>query len=309
MSPPMAPRTAPFLPTTAEELRALGWPGIDVLLVSGDAYIDHPSFGAAVIGRVLEAQGLRVGIVAQPDWRSTRDVSRLGRPRLFVGITAGAMDSMVNHYTAHKRPRSDDAYTPGGAAGRRPDRAAVVYARLCREAFGPTTPIVIGGIEASLRRIAHYDYWDDRVLPSILVPSGADLLVYGQGEKPIVEIARRLASGEDVCGLVDVPGTAVLLEDLALAGLEARTRGTVELPPYEEIVVDRRRFAEFSRLYHREHNADNARILLQRHGAGPRARTVVVNEPMPSPTTVRARGPAPWRWSRIRALSPLCSRW
>jgi uncharacterized radical SAM protein YgiQ len=212
-------------------------------------------------------------------------VSRLGRPRLFVGITAGAMDSMVNHYTAHKRPRSDDAYTPGGAAGRRPDRAAVVYARLCREAFGPNTPIVIGGIEASLRRIAHYDYWDDRVLPSILVPSGADLLVYGQGEKPVVEIARRLASGEDVCGLVDVPGTAVLLEDLALADLEARTRGTVELPPYEEIVVDRRRFAEFSRLYHREHNGDNARILLQRHGAGPRARTVVVNEPMPSPTT------------------------
>jgi uncharacterized radical SAM protein YgiQ len=268
-----------------EEMARRGWKDLDVLLVSGDAHVDHPSFGAAVIGRVLEARGYRVGLVAQPDWRSPRDVSRLGRPRLFVGVTSGAMDSMVNHYTAHKRRRSDDAYTPGGAAGRRPDRATTVYARLCREAFGPATPIVIGGIEASLRRIAHYDYWDDRVLPSILVPSGADLLVYGQGEKPVVEIARRLASGEDVCGLVDVPGTAVLLRDLALAGLEARSRGVLELPPYEEVARDRRRFAEFSRLYHLEHNADNARILLQRHGRGASARTVVVNEPMPAPTT------------------------
>ncbi|HEX9400618.1 MAG TPA: YgiQ family radical SAM protein [Anaeromyxobacter sp.] len=268
-----------------DEVCARGWSELDVLLVTGDAYVDHPSFGAAVIGRVLEAQGYRVGIVAQPAWRSPADVARLGRPRLFVGVTAGAMDSMVNHYTAHKRPRSDDAYTPGGLAGRRPDRATTAYARLCREAFGPTTPIVIGGIEASLRRIAHYDYWDDRILPSILVPSGADLLVYGQGEKPVLEIARRLASGEDVCGLVDVPGTAVLLQDLALAGLESRPRATVELPPYEEIVVDRRRFAEFSRLYHREHNAENARVLLQRHGQGGRARTVLVNPPMAAPST------------------------
>src|SRR5512143_2599571 len=170
---------APFLPTTRAEMEARGWTGIDVLLVTGDAYVDHPSFGAAVIGRVLEAQGFRVGIVAQPNWRSTGDVERLGRPRLFAGVTAGAMDSMVNHYTAHKRRRSDDAYTPGGAAGRRPDRAAVVYARLAREAFGPGTPIVLGGIEASLRRIAHYDYSDDRDSPSVLVPSGADRLVYG----------------------------------------------------------------------------------------------------------------------------------
>lgn len=256
-----------------------------MLLVTGDAYVDHPSFGAAVIGRVLEARGLRVGIVAQPDWRTTADVTRLGRPRLFAGVTSGAMDSMVNHYTAHKRIRSDDAYTPGGEAGRRPDRATVVYSRLLREAFGPTLPVVIGGIEASLRRIAHYDYWDDRIHPSILLPSGADLLVYGQGEKPIVEIARRLASGEDVCGLVDVPGTAVLVADLALAGLEERARKTIELPPYEEVARDRRRFAELSRLYHLEHNADNARILVQRHGQGPKARFVVVNEPMAAPTT------------------------
>src|SRR5512133_1155091 len=285
MAAPMGPRAAPFLPTTEADLRALGWPTVDVLLVTGDAYVDHPSFGAAVIGRVLEAQGFRVGIVAQPGWRSIRDVTRMGRPRLFVGVTAGAMDSMVNHYTAHKRPRSDDAYTPGGVAGRRPDRATTVYARLCREAFGPTLPVVIGGIEASLRRIAHYDYWDDRVLPSILVASGADLLVYGQGEKPILEIARRLASGEDICGLVDVPGTALLVPDLALAGLDGRSRGTLELPAFEEIAVDRRRFAEFSRLYHLEHNADNARVLVQRHGRGARARFVVVNEPMPPPST------------------------
>jgi uncharacterized radical SAM protein YgiQ len=273
-----------------EELAERRWDGLDVLLVSGDAYVDHPSFGAAVIGRVLERQGYRVGIVAQPDWRSTRDVARLGRPKLFVGITSGAMDSMVNHYTAHKRRRSDDAYTPGGAHGARPDRATTVYARLCREAFGPTTPIVLGGIEASLRRIAHYDYWDDRVLPSILVPSGADLLVYGQGEKPVLEIARRLASGEDVCGLVDVPGTALAVADLALAGLDGRARKTLELPAFEEIAVDRRRFASFSRLYHLEHNADNARILVQRHGRGDRARFVVVNEPMPSPSTEELDG-------------------
>ncbi|HSN92504.1 MAG TPA: YgiQ family radical SAM protein [Anaeromyxobacteraceae bacterium] len=276
---------APFLPMFPEELARRGWADLDVLLVSGDAYVDHPTFGAAVIGRVLEARGFRVGIVAQPDWRSPRDVARLGRPRLFVGVTSGAMDSMVNHYTAHKRRRSDDAYTPGGAAGRRPDRATTAYARLCREAFGPRTPVVIGGVEASLRRIAHYDWWEDRVLPSILVPSGADLLVYGQGEKPVVEIARRLAAGEDPCGLTDVPGTAVLLRDLDLAGLADRGRGVLELPPYEEAARDRRRFAEMSRLYHLEHNADNARILLQRHGRGARARTVVVNEPMPPPTT------------------------
>jgi uncharacterized radical SAM protein YgiQ len=268
-----------------EEVAARGWDGLDVLLVTGDAYVDHPSFGAAVIGRVLEARGFRVGIVAQPDWRSTRDLLRLGRPRLFVGITSGAMDSMVNHYTAHKRRRSDDAYTPGGAAGSRPDRAATVYARLAREAFGPTMPVVIGGIEASLRRIAHYDYWEDRVLPSILLPSGADLLVYGQGEKPVVEIARRLAAGEDVCGLVDVPGTALAVPDLSLAALEDRRRQVLELPAYEEVVLDRRAFARFSRLYHLEHNEANARVMVQRHGRGERARFVVVNEPMPPPTT------------------------
>jgi len=284
---PVSPERAParFLPVSAEDVRERGWKDLDVLLVTGDAYVDHPSFAAAVIGRVLEAQGYRVGVVAQPDWRSIADVARLGRPRLFAGVTSGAMDSMVNHYTAHKRRRSDDAYTPGGVAGRRPDRATSVYARLVRDAFGPTLPIVIGGIEASLRRIAHYDYWDDRVLPSILLASGADLLVYGQGEKPILEIARRLASGEDICGLVDVPGTALHVPDLARAAVDGRSRGVLELPAYDEIAIDKRRFAEFSRLYHLEHNPDSARILVQRHGRGERGRFVVVNEPMPSPTT------------------------
>jgi len=262
-----------------------GWEEVDVLLVTGDAYVDHPSFGAAVIGRVLEAAGYRVGIVAQPDVHSTSDIARLGRPRLFAGITSGAMDSMVNHYTAQKRRRSDDAYTPGGVAGRRPDRAAIVYARLARLAFGPHTPIVLGGIEASLRRLAHYDYWDERVHPSVLISSPADLLVYGQGERPALEIARRLASGEDICGLTDVPGTALALPDLTGAGLTTRSRRVLELPPFEEVEHDKRRFAEFSRLYHLEHNAENARILLQRHGAGQALRQVLVNEPTTPPTT------------------------
>ena len=268
-----------FLPTTREEMRARGWDALDVLLVSGDAYVDHPSFGTAVIGRVLEAQGLRVGVVAQPDWRSPADVARMGRPRLFVGVSSGAMDSMVNHYTAHKRRRSDDAYTPGGAAGRRPDRAVTVYARLAREAFGEGTPIVAGGVEASLRRIAHYDYWDDRVLPSIAAASCADLVVYGQGERPILEIARRIASGEDPCGLVDVPGTALVPKDLALAGLDARPRGVLALPSYEEVRADKQTFALFSKRYHLEHNHANARVMTQRHGAGPAGKVVVVNEP------------------------------
>jgi len=269
----------------AEEVAARGWPALDVLLVTGDAYVDHPSFGAAVIGRVLEARGFRVGIVAQPDWRSPADVARMGRPRLFVGVTSGAMDSMVNHYTAHRRPRSDDAYTPGAESGRRPDRATSVYARLAREAFGPTTPVVIGGVEASLRRIAHYDYWEDRVLPSVLLSSGADLLVYGQGERPVVEIARRLAAGEDVCGLTDVPGTAVAVPDLALASLQERGRGTITLPSFEEVASDKRAFASFSRLYHLEANHENARILVQRHGRRESARHVLVNEPMAPPST------------------------
>ena len=198
---------APFLPMSAEEMDALGWDQCDVILVTGDAYVDHPSFGMAVIGRVLEAQGFRVGIIAQPDWRSTADFERLGRPALFFGITAGNMDSMVNRYTADRRIRSDDAYTPGGKGGARPDRSVIVYAQRLREAFSDA-PIVIGGIEASLRRIAHYDYWQEKVRRSIVLDARADLLVFGNGERQIVEIAHRLAAGETPAAITNVRGTA-----------------------------------------------------------------------------------------------------
>jgi len=200
---------APQLPMTRTEMDALGWDSCDVIIVTGDAYVDHPSFGMAVIGRVLEAQGFRVGIIAQPDWTSAEAFRRLGRPNLFFGVTGGNMDSMVNRYTAERRRRSDDAYTPGGEGGRRPDRSVLVYAQRAREAFSDA-PIVIGGIEASLRRIAHYDYWSDKVRRSVLLDAKADLLVYGNGERQVVEIAHRLAHGEPIATLTDIRGTARL---------------------------------------------------------------------------------------------------
>ncbi|HEY8537442.1 MAG TPA: hypothetical protein VIL28_01165, partial [Steroidobacteraceae bacterium] len=199
--------TAPFLPMSREEMNELGWDSCDIIIVTGDAYVDHPSFGMAIIGRVLEAQGFRVGIIAQPDWRSTADFAKLGRPNLFFGITAGNMDSMVNRYTADRRIRRDDAYTPGGEGGKRPDRSVIVYAQRVREAF-KDVPVVIGGIEASLRRIAHFDYWSEKVRRSILLDAKADLLVYGNGERQIVEIAHRLAKGEKISDLQDIRGTA-----------------------------------------------------------------------------------------------------
>jgi len=201
--------TAPVLPMSREEMDALGWDSCDVILVTGDAYVDHPSFGMGLVGRLLEAQGFRVGIIAQPDWRSADSIRTLGRPNLFYGVTAGNMDSMVNRYTADRRIRSDDAYSPDAAAGRRPDRSVVVYAQRCREAYADV-PVVIGGIESSLRRIAHYDYWSDKVRRSVLVDSKADLLVYGNGERQIVEIAHRLAAGTPIAELIDVRGTAFM---------------------------------------------------------------------------------------------------
>src|SRR5271154_3773637 len=198
---------APFLPMTRAEMAALGWEQCDVIIVTGDAYVDHPSFGMAIIGRVLEAQGLRVGLIAQPYWHSAEPFKVLGAPRLFFGITAGNMDSLVNRYTADRRVRSDDAYTPGGAGGKRPDRSVIVYAQRAREAYR-NVPIVIGGIEASLRRIAHFDYWSEKVRRSILLDSKADLLVFGNGERQIIEIARRLDAGESIGALRDIRGTA-----------------------------------------------------------------------------------------------------
>lgn len=226
---------APVLPTSRSEMDALGWDSCDVIVVTGDAYVDHPSFGAALIGRLLEGHGFRVGIIAQPDWKNPKAFEVLGAPNLMFGITAGNMDSLVNHYTSDKKPRSDDAYTPGGQSGLRPDRACIVYTQRCREAF-PEVPIVLGGIEASLRRIAHYDYWSDAVRRSILADTGADLLVFGNGERQIVEIAERVGRGESMRDMVDIRGTALrrrgnMAGYVEIASQSLDTPGFVAQPP------------------------------------------------------------------------------
>lgn len=190
-------KNAPFLPTTREEMEALGWEELDVLLVTGDAYVDHPSFGAALIGRYLESLGYKVGILPQPDWRHPEAFLAMGTPRLFVGVTSGAMDSMVSHYTSLGKPRREDHYTEGGKAGARPDRALLVYANRVREAM-PGVPIVLGGVEASLRRLSHYDFWSNKIRKSVLIDSKATILVYGMGERAVGEICRRLEEGEDL---------------------------------------------------------------------------------------------------------------
>jgi uncharacterized radical SAM protein YgiQ len=282
---------APVLPMSRAEMDRLGWECCDVILVTGDAYVDHPSFGAALIGRVLEEQGFRVGIIAQPDWRSPTAFARLGRPALMYGVTSGNMDSMVNLFTSERRVRSDDAYSPDGQAGLRPERAVTVYAQRCREAF-PDVPIVLGGIEASLRRLAHYDYWSDKVRRSVLLDSKADLLVYGNGERPIIEVAHRLAAGEAVEAITDVRGTALVRSAKAPLvppeqqgdgrALDATIRGTaVRLPDFASVVEDPVLYAHASRLAHLESNPGNARIVVQAHGD----REVWVNPPaLPLPT-------------------------
>ena len=231
---------APELPMSLAEMQLLGWDACDIILVTGDAYVDHPSFGMAVVGRVLEAQGFRVGIISQPDWHSAEDFKQLGQPKLFFGVTGGNMDSMVNRYTSDKKIRSNDAYTADGAAGKRPDRAVNVYAHRCREAY-KNVPIIIGGIEASLRRIAHYDYWSDKVRKSILLDSKADLLVYGNGERQVVEIAHRLAKGETIADLKGIRGTAHFVKQVPLGWMERDSTdidkpGAVisHLNPYQE---------------------------------------------------------------------------
>jgi len=211
--PPAGFRAAPFLPMTRAEMDALGWDQCDVIVVTGDAYVDHPSFGMAIIGRLLEAQGLRVGIISQPDWQGPEPFRALGRPRLFFGITAGNMDSMVNRYTSDRRVRSDDAYTPAGAGGKRPDRSVIVYSQRAREAY-KDVPIVIGGIEASLRRIAHFDYWSEKVRRSILLDAKADILVYGNAERQITDIGRRMAAGESIDTITDLRGTSFVRKGL-----------------------------------------------------------------------------------------------
>jgi len=210
---------APFLPMSRAEMDLLGWDSCDIIIVTGDAYVDHPSFGMAIIGRLLETQGFRVGIISQPDWRSKDDFMALGEPNLFFGVAAGNMDSMINRYTADRKVRSDDAYTAGGLAGKRPDRASLVYSQRCKEAYSHV-PVVLGGIEASLRRIAHYDYWSDKVRRSILMDATADLLLYGNAERAIVEVAHRLAAGETIEAITDVRGTAFVRKDAPEGWLE-----------------------------------------------------------------------------------------
>ncbi len=312
---------APFLPMSREEMVRLGWDSCDVILVTGDAYVDHPSFGMAMVGRLLEAQGFRVGIIAQPDWTSAEDFRRLGRPNLFFGVTAGNMDSMVNRYTSERRIRSDDAYTPGGEGGRRPDRSVVVYSQRCREAYSDV-PLIIGGIEASLRRIAHYDYWSEKVRRAILLDAKADLLLYGNAERALVDVAHRLAQGVPVGEITDVRGSAFMRKavpddwhevdagDVDTPGAPPRhpdpyaaapacdatgqvvhlqrkprvdrTHEVVRLPSYEQVRDDPVLYAHASRVFHLETNPGNARALVQRHGD----REVWLNPP-PLPLSTR----------------------
>jgi uncharacterized radical SAM protein YgiQ len=252
-------------------LQARGWPELDVVIVTGDAYVDHPAFGPILIARFLEGRGFRVGVLAQPDWRSAEPFRALGQPRLFFGVSAGNLDSMLNRLTAQKKNRSEDQYSPGGRPGCRPDRATVAYAQRCREAY-PHAPVILGGIEASLRRIAHYDYWSDTVRRSMLVDAKADLLVFGMGERPIWEVADRLRRGERIADIRDVRGTAFLIGDADMRRHEAdparmvADRKTVVLPSYEEVAADKRAFARMSRAFQLETNPGNARPLAQRHG-------------------------------------------
>jgi uncharacterized radical SAM protein YgiQ len=257
-------------------MAARGWDAVDVVLVSGDAYVDHPSFANGLIARLLEAAGFRVAVLAQPDWSSCEPWRQFGRPRLCFGISAGNMDSMINHYTANRKVRNDDAYSPDGAIGRRPDRATLAYCQRAREAF-PGVPVVAGGVEASLRRIAHYDYWSDKVRRSILLDAKADLVAFGMGERTVLEITRGLAAGKTVRDLRDLRGVAYRTgaSEPLPAGAGPQWPGTLEIPPYEAVVADPLSFCEMTRVSHLETNPHNARRLVQRHGR----EAVVINPP------------------------------
>src|SRR5262245_36791058 len=280
---------APHLPMTRAEMDARGWDAVDVVFVTGDAYVDHPSFAMAILGRMLEAAGFRVAILSQPDWRSCEPWRQFGRPRLFFGISAGNMDSLINHYTANKKVRNDDAYSPGGRIGLRPDRATLPYCHRAREAF-PGVPIIAGGVEASLRRLAHYDYWSDTVRRAIMLDAKCDLVAFGMGEDVIVSIAQRLAAGVPVRALRDLRGVAFAmgasekLEDLSPLAQPATEQGAsaagrpepsrpspvtqrdvLVLPSYEDVKTDKLRFVEANRLIHLNTNPFNARTLAQQH--------------------------------------------
>ena len=264
-----------FLPVSREDMEARGWHYYDFLVVTGDAYVDHPTFGTAIISRVLEAEGYRVAVLAQPDWHGPQDFLAMGRPRYGVLLSAGNLDSMVAHYTVAKRRREKDAYSPGNQVGLRPDRAVIVYANRAREAFG-SIPVIIGGLEASLRRFAHYDYWEDKVRRSVLLDSGADLLTYGMGEYATREIARRLAHGEDIASIHDVRGTAFLGRKP-----EECAYPYVECPSYEDVCRDKKAYARANMLEYQEHDPIVGRAVIQRHGE----RLLIVNPPAMPLTT------------------------
>ncbi len=271
-------RPTDWLPTSVKEMKALGWDSVDVVLFSGDAYVDHPAFGAAVIGRTLQAAGYRVAIVPQPNWQDDlRDFRKFGAPRLFFGISPGAMDSMVNHYTANRRRRSDDAYTPGGRHGARPDYPSIVYSKILRQLY-PDTPIVIGGIEASLRRLSHYDYWQDRLRPSILVDTPADMLLYGMGEKTILDLARRLDAGTPIADITDMPQSVVLRP---LGEIPEPDRDNIVLASFETCLADKRsQAANFKHIEQQSNRYDGGATLWQATGD----RAVRVNPMLPAMT-------------------------
>lgn len=250
----------PFLPTTLKEARSRGWDELDVIFVSGDAYIDHPAFGVPLLARWLEAHGFRVGIIAQPDWRTKDAFMALGRPRLFFAVSAGAMDSMVAHYTPARKLRHDDAYTPGNVHGKRPNRATIIYTSRLKEAF-KDVPVIIGGIEASLRRFAHYDFWEDKVRRSILFDAKADMLIYGMGERPLLEVAQRMRNGEPLSTVHDVRGAAYIGK-----GFPAGEQKPLGIPSFEEVVADKKKFGEAFVLASKEQHPHSAKAIVQRHG-------------------------------------------
>ncbi len=275
---PIRHKITDWLPTSVKEMKAHGWDYVDVVLFSGDAYVDHPSFGAAVIGRILQAHGLRVAIVPQPNWQDDlRDFKKFGAPRLFFGISAGAMDSMVNHYTANRRRRSDDAYTPDGRHGMRPDYPTIAYSKILRELF-PDVPIVSGGIEASMRRLSHYDYWKDCLMPSILADAPIDILVYGMGELPIIEIAKRLMSGESVKNICDVKQSAVMCDASQIASAD---ESNIILNNFEQCQADKRLQARNFKHIEQQSNRYEGATLWQQHG-NMVVRVNPMNEPLSS---------------------------
>ncbi|MDE6048893.1 MAG: YgiQ family radical SAM protein, partial [Paramuribaculum sp.] len=269
--------TTLYLPTSVKEMKALGWDRPDIVLFSGDAYVDHPSFGAAVIGRTLQKAGYKVAIVPQPNWQDDlRDFRKFGAPRLFFGVSAGAMDSMVNHYTANRRRRSDDAYTPGGRHGARPDYPTIVYSDILKKLY-PDIPVIAGGIEASLRRLSHYDYWQNRLRPSILADISADMIVYGMGEKPIVEIAERLDNGEKITDIQDVRQTALLLP---VNEIPAPDENNIILNSFEDCLKDKKKQSGNFKHIEQQSNRMDGAVLWQRHG-----NEVVKINPMYPPLT------------------------